>query len=120
MILCHGWADPGANQMNTISYYEAVKDTLEARQGGPMLESFLRLYLVPGMAHCGGGIGHDQVDWLTALRGWVERGEAPMEVIGGRASDESTRPHCPYPQQPSYSPSAGEVRSAESFVCREG
>lgn len=116
IILYHGWGDPGANPLNTISYYEAVRETLADDTGAPDPDSFLRLYMMPGMGHCRGGVGHDQADWLDALSGWVEEGEAPEAVVATRVSDGATRPLCPYPQQSRYSGS-GDLNAAESFTC---
>ncbi len=79
-------------------------------------DKFLRLYMVPGMGHCGGGQGHSTVDWLTPLVDWVENGVAPEAIVGSKPG--STRPHCPYPQEAVYD-GVGDVNVAASYACRE-
>ena len=77
IILWHGWADVGLNPIRTIQYYDAVKKTV----GEKKLDKFMRLFMVPGMYHCEGGPGPDVFDELTALERWVEKGEAPEQII---------------------------------------
>ncbi len=79
--------------------------------------SFLRLFLVPGMGHCGGGVGHSNVDWLTPLTKWVEQGEAPEQIVGTKPNTTSTRPHRPYPQVAVYD-GQGDPNAAASFGCK--
>jgi tannase/feruloyl esterase len=112
ILMYHGWGDPGANPIRSIRYREAVVDFV----GESLTDSFLKLYLVPGMAHCGGGVGHSTVDWLTPLVKWVEQGEAPQAIVGSRGT--STRPHCPYPEEAVYD-GVGDSNQAASFSCRE-
>lgn len=75
--------------------------------------------MVPGMFHYSGGAGCDEVDWLTSLVNWVEKGIAP-EVLAGAHSTEGnvdrTRPICPYPQIVKYKGS-GDINDASNFVC---
>jgi hypothetical protein len=78
--------------------------------------SFFRLYMVPGMAHCGGGTAHASVDWLTPLVDWVENGVVPQAIVGIRTSDNSTRPHCPYSQVAIYD-GAGDAADAACYSC---
>jgi feruloyl esterase len=135
ILMYHGWGDPGANPIRSIRYREAVVDFLDDRRGhghghghghgkgkhrhdGERLtDSFLKLYLVPGMAHCGGGVGHSTVDWLSPLVNWVENGVAPGAIVGSRtvSGATSTRPHCPYPQEAVYQ--GGDANSAGSYAC---
>ena len=123
IIMYHGWADPGVNPLRTVAYYERVTAFM-GRHFGPHwfadknTERFFKLYMVPGMAHCGGGTGHSSVDWLTPLVNWVEHGVAPDAIVGARASDGSTRPHCPYPEVAVYKGS-GSTGAAENFECRK-
>jgi hypothetical protein len=112
IIMYHGWSDPGANPVRSIRYRDAVVDFMGER----LTDSLLKLYLVPGMAHCGGGVGHSSVDWLTPLVNWVENGVAPHAIVGSRGT--STRPHCPYPEEAVYN-GAGDPNSAASFSCRK-
>lgn len=117
IIMYHGWGDPGANPVRSIRYRDAVASFLGAQLGGDgaaIADSFVKLYLVPGMAHCGGGVGHSTVDWLTPLVNWVENGVAPHAIVGAKAG--STRPHCPYPQEAVYD-GVGDANNAASYAC---
>jgi feruloyl esterase len=118
IIMYHGWGDPGANPIRSIRYRDAVVQFMEekfgAGRGAELTDSFLKLYLVPGMAHCGGGSGHSIVDWLTPLVNWVEGGVEPVAIVGSRGA--SSRPHCPYPQEAVYD-GRGDLDDAASFAC---
>lgn len=116
VVLYHGWNDAAVNPLRTIRYRQAVVAHLDANGGNgtSRTDSFLKLYLVPGMAHCSGGTGHDNVDWLTPTVDWVEKGIAPTTLIGSRST--STRPHCPYPQEAVYN-GIGDKDSAASYAC---
>lgn len=116
LILYHGWGDPGVSAYKTIEYHERVEAHLDETGAGEEIDSFMRMYLLPGVGHCRGGIGHDRADWLSEIVAWVEDGEAPEAIVAGRASDDSTRPHCPYPQQAVHDGS-GDQDSAASFTC---
>ena len=77
LILWHGWADPHISPVNTIEYHKAVQKFM----GKDVVKTFERLYLVPGMYHCEGGEGPNQLDLLTATMNWVEKGHAPEALI---------------------------------------
>jgi hypothetical protein len=114
ILMYHGFHDPGANPIRSIRYRQAVVDFIGSEQ---RTDSFLKLYLVPGMAHCGGGTGHANVDWLTPLVSWVENGVAPGAIVGSRTASgvTTTRPHCPYPQEAVLT---GEnAADAASYTC---
>ncbi len=89
--------------------------------GGPdQVMGFHRLFMVPGMNHCGGGDGTASFDMLTALEQWVEKQQAPdripaSHVIDGRV--DRTRPLCPYPQVAKFK-GTGSPDEAASFVCQ--
>jgi len=117
LLLWHGWADPGPSPQNTINYYADVTKTL----GGGKQEDWMRLFLLPGVGHCGGGVGPDQADFMTALEQWREHGTAPAQIIASRNPGRAnltpmTRPLCPYPQVAKYS-GTGNTDDAKSFVC---
>jgi len=129
LILYHGWNDPAIPAVNTVKYYESVI----AKMGSTTTNTFTRLYMIPGMQHCGGGPGPDefgegmnatasdpQHNVRIALENWVERGTAPTSFIASKAasanSPEITRPLCPYPQSAQYK-STGDPNSADNFVC---
>jgi feruloyl esterase len=86
LIQYHGWNDPGIPASFSLSYYDAVRARLGAT------DSFHRLFMLPGVLHCGGGPGPDGVDWLAVLEGWVERGEAPEEVVARRRGSGTDEP----------------------------
>ena len=118
LILYHGWADPGLSPHNTLDYLARVTDTV----GKSQVSTFVRTYLAPGMAHCGGGTGPSVFDTMSPLVAWVERGEAPRAIVatqpGPKGAVVRTRPLCPYPQVARYKGS-GKVEEAASFECRE-
>ena len=110
LLMYYGWADP----MMGVNYYEDVTKTM-----GPETPDFFRLYMVPGMFHCGGGLGVDQFDAFTRLVNWVEGGEIPERMDASRIIDskvELTRPLCPYPQVAKYKGS-GDPKDAANFAC---
>lgn len=92
LLMWHGWADPHISPLNSIAYYQAVKKRLGTRTA-----QSVRLFLFPGMGHCGGGDGPDQFDILTPLMAWVEGGHAPDRIIAGRPSHPPRRPSGPPP-----------------------
>ena len=130
LILYHGWDDPAIPALNTVNYYQSVA----AKMGQGNLDSFARLYMVPGMQHCGGGPGTDVFGEVmgtmpddarhninSALQVWVEKGAAPSEILAAKYSPGSqtpgmTRPLCPYPQSAQYKGS-GNTNDAANFVC---
>jgi hypothetical protein len=130
LILYHGWNDAAISAINSINYYNNVGVTI----GQQTSDSFLRLYMAPGVQHCGGGPGPDafgqvgapvssdpQKSVTLALEQWVEKGVAPSTIIASKyavGSDKvtMTRPLCPYPQAAKYK-GEGDTNSAASFVC---
>jgi len=108
-----GWADPALNPLMGVGYYESVIKAM-----GPPTD-FYRLFMVPGMAHCGGGAGTSTFDALTPLVQWVEKGVAPATIPASRVVDAKvvrTRPLCPYPQTAIYK-GAGSTDDAANFSC---
>ena len=132
LILYHGWSDAGLSPVNTINYFDSVV----AKMGKRDSSSFLRLFMLPGMQHCGGGPGPDifgqivpgalsdpQHDMSLALERWVEQGIAPDQIIASKRQSIDpksplirTRPLCPYPQVARYKGS-GSTDDAANFVC---
>lgn len=114
LILAHGMADGIFAPQDTVDYFEAVK-----REHGAQADSFMRLYLVPGMGHCGGGPATDSFDALGAAVRWVEQGEAPDALLAkanpGSPFKGRSRPLCPYPKQATYK--GGDIEQATSFAC---
>jgi len=132
LIIYHGWNDAAISALNSINYFESVENKL----GKQETNSFLRLYMVPGMQHCGGGPGPDvfgqfgispvndaQHDMYLALERWVEKAEAPSTVIAtklpggnGAGAGVMTRPLCAYPQVAKYK-GTGDTNDAANFAC---
>ena len=116
LLLYHGWSDPNVPAVNTIKYYNSVVENL----GGPAKASdSVRLFMAPGMGHCGGGEGPNVFDKVGALERWVEQGKAPEQLIASHSTDgkvDRTRPLCPYPQVARYK-GTGSIDDAANFVC---
>ena len=132
LIIYHGWNDAAISARNSVNYYENVRRTMGAAE----TDSFLRLFMVPGMQHCGGGPGPDvfgqggvtpvddpQHNMYLALEQWVEKGAAPSTVIASKLASPApgsavteTRPLCAYPQVAKYKGS-GDTNDAASFAC---
>jgi feruloyl esterase len=114
ILFYHGWNDPGPSPINTINYYNEVLSAMGPDQG-----DWMRLFLVPGMGHCAGGIGPDQADYLGAIEDWVENGNAPERIVASRTrggETDMTRPLCPYPQVAVWD-REGNPNEAASFSC---
>ena len=67
-----------------VDYYQTVEKVMG---GAKATEDFFRLFVIPGMNHCGGGTGAISIDYLTYLENWVEKKQPPDEMIGARVSD---------------------------------
>jgi feruloyl esterase len=117
LLQYHGWTDPGIPPQNSINYYNSV---VAANGGASKVSDSHRLFMVPGMDHCAGGEGPDRFDALAALDTWVEKKQAPNQILASRTRDgkvDRTRPLCPYPQVAVYSGS-GSTDDAKNFSCR--
>jgi feruloyl esterase len=123
LIQLHGWDDQLISPQNSVDYYESVI----AFEGGARnrgaaiheLQNFYRLFMVPGMLHCGGGPGPNDFDAETALETWVEQAAAPDSIIATQlkaGAPVRTRPLCPYPKVAKYKGS-GDINRAENFSC---
>ena len=119
LILYHGWSDPLITPQNTINYYKSVMDTM----GGPeKTGTFARLFMVPGMGHCGGGEGTDSFDMVGTIEQWVEKSKAPEQIVASHLTSGiagRTRPLCPYPLVAVWK-GTGSTDSASNFVCAAG
>ena len=113
----HGWSDPGISAAGTVAYFDQMTKLVG---GQKQADEFARLFMVPGMHHCGGGPGPNTFDMLPALEAWVEKGIAPGQVVASRVTDgkvERTRPLCPHPLVATYK-GTGSIDEANSFVCK--
>jgi len=111
LLITHGWADTGITPETSIWYYESVLDEMGKNQS-----AWLRLFMAPGMGHCGGGPGVNTFDSIGALEKWVERGVAPDTMMGSGAQG-LTRPLCPYPQYAAYKGN-GDLKDASNWTCK--
>jgi feruloyl esterase len=132
LILYHGWSDAAIAPQNTIDYYE----TVSAKMGAQQTAAFARLFMVPGMQHCGGGSGPNTFgqypgssgdpdrDMQAALERWVEKGVAPERIVAAKRKNDldpasdvvRTRPLCAYPLVARYQGS-GSTDDAANFAC---
>ena len=111
LLITHGWADTTITPETTIWYYDSVLDKMGKNQS-----DWMRLFMVPGMAHCGGGPGVNSFDSIGALEKWVEKDIAPDQMMGNGANG-LTRPLCPYPQFAEYKGS-GDLKNAANWACK--
>ncbi|MGH9718559.1 MAG: tannase/feruloyl esterase family alpha/beta hydrolase [Candidatus Acidiferrales bacterium] len=116
LLMYHGWADQLIAPENSVNYYKSVM----AKMGGlKKTQQFARLFMVPGMTHCQGGIGPTTFDPLTPLEKWREQGIAPAKIIASKSVNGKvveTRPLCPYPKAAIYKGS-GDTNKAANFAC---
>jgi feruloyl esterase len=115
LIMTYGWADSILQPLMGVQYYERAV-AANGRNG----RDFMRLFMVPGMAHCAGGVGPDQNDAVTAVIDWVEHGVAPERLIAKKNVNGTitrSRPLCPYPQVARHKGN-GSTDDAANFECR--
>jgi hypothetical protein len=116
LLIWHGWADPLIFPQGSVDYYQRVLD----RMGGSRrVDDFARLFMAPGVGHCGGGTGPSTFDMFDALVNWVEHRSAPDRIIASTVSNGQvtrTRPLCPFPQAARYD-GHGDPNTATSFAC---
>jgi len=118
LLIYHGWADGSSggaiSPLNSVNYYNSVLTTM-----GPRQDDWLRLFMVPGMAHCGGGAGPNQFNALAAIERWRESNAAPGQIIAHRVVNnrvDMTRPLCAYPAIAKYK-GVGSTNDANNFAC---
>jgi feruloyl esterase len=116
VIFYHGVSDPWFSALDTVDYFERMA---KANGGAAAVAAWSRLFLVPGMGHCGGGpAALDSFDMLAAIVAWVEKGDAPASIRAtGRTWPGRSRPLCPHPTHAHYKGS-GDPEDAGSFECR--
>jgi len=116
LILWAGWADPAISPVGTIAYYQAVQN---AMGGAAATGTFARLFMLPGVSHCGGGDGPDTFDALTAVTNWVTTGHAPNSLLTSSVNTSgattATRPVYPYPLM-AVDSTGGPVSQASSYT----
>jgi feruloyl esterase len=119
LLVWHGADDPIISHRDTIRTWA---DVIGAA-GAQAARANSRLYIAPGVAHCGGGEGADNADLLAAVMQWVEAGKAPATLVASKQDAATgkalfTRPLCEHPRWPRYD-GKGDIRSAASYSCVE-
>jgi feruloyl esterase len=114
LLMYFGWADQSLNAQMGVDYYESAVQKM-----GPRTQDFFRLFMQPGVFHCGGGVGPGSFEPLLDVVAWVEEAKAPDRIVAARIVDGKTlrtRPLCPYPQVAKYN-GTGSIDDADSFRC---
>jgi feruloyl esterase len=117
LILYHGWTDTNITPGATVDYFNRV---VEQMGGAAQTAQAVRLFMVPGMNHCGGGEGPNVFNMVSSLERWVEDGKAPDQILASHLTTgkvDRTRPLCPYPQTAQYK-GTGDPNDAANFTCR--
>jgi hypothetical protein len=122
LLMWHGWSDQHISPLNSIAYYQAV----EKLMGADRVHHFARLFLLPGVYHCGGGYGLSRFDVLTPLMAWVESGTAPDRLLASSVQPGShgashvvrTRPVFPFPEPARYT-GRGSIDDPANFVAAD-
>jgi feruloyl esterase len=115
LLLYHGWNDTAISAGNSIDYYQSVLKKMGSKQ-----DDWIRLFMAPGMQHCGNGPGPNQVNYMAVMERWREAGAAPDQIVASHVTNnrvDMTRPWCPYPQIAQYK-GTGSTNDAANFVCR--
>lgn len=116
LFVWHGWEDSGASPRMALNYYDAVRTEM----GRSVTNSFMKLYMLPGVGHCNTGANATAEDFLTPMQAWVEKGTAPdMVIMQFRASAVDatvlkTRPVYPFPSAVKYV--SGDENVAASYA----
>jgi feruloyl esterase len=116
LIMFHGWNDQLIAPQNSIDYYTSIG----RKMGAAETDRFARLFMVPGMMHCAGGVGPNQFEPLAALEQWREHGASPVRMLATHATGgiaDRTRPLCAYPRVAVYKGS-GSTDDAANFECK--
>jgi hypothetical protein len=126
LIQWHGWDDPAIAPRSSINYFQGVVAQAGHGEGAVgETQEFFRLFLAPGVLHCGGGPGPNVFDTVGPLVRWVEQGQAPEQIVATKFNGDNpangvlmTRPLCPFPSFAEYR-GKGSTNEAANFVCRE-
>ncbi len=110
LLLWHGESDPGPSPVATADYYQA------ALKATPGAANAIRLFMGPGVGHCGGGAGADITDDLTVLDGWVKTGKAPETMIATKANGSMKRTLCAFPKVQKFT-GKGDANDPASYAC---
>jgi feruloyl esterase len=115
LILSHGWADGLIPAGNTAAFYKSMTAKMNRKKA----TDSVRLFMLPGVGHCGGGDAPGITDMLSVIDQWVETGKAPERIIASNPPNQKpmSRPICPYPQIARYKGS-GSIEDAANFECK--
>jgi feruloyl esterase len=116
LLIYHGWADQQVAPGSSVAFY---KSAVVSGDDPSQATNWIRLFMFPGMGHCGGGEGPDTFDKISLIEKWVEQGMPPAQIVATRSSAGQvarTRPVCPYPQIARYKGS-GSIDDASNFIC---
>ena len=118
-ILYHGWSDTNVTPTPTIELYEAMESTVARKRGASDFRDHVRLFMAPGMGHCGGGDGPNvyMQSVIEAIDAWVTEDLAPETIVATHEERGMSRPWCPYPQVARLRDSSLDPNDAESFRC---
>ena len=111
LLLYAGWGDTTITPENTVLYYGSVLNKMGQNQG-----DFVRLFMVPGMAHCRGGDGPNTFDTIGTLEAWREKNVTPTQMMGFNPQSNLSRPLCAYPQVAQYK-GTGNLKDASNWSC---
>jgi feruloyl esterase len=111
LFLYAGWGDTTITPENTVLYHASVLDKMGKNQ-----DDWMRLFMVPGMAHCRGGDGPNTFDSIGTLERWREQNIAPVQIMGSNPQSGLTRPLCPYPQYAKYKGN-GDLKDGANWAC---
>jgi feruloyl esterase len=114
LIIWHGWSDGALSANASIEFFDSIT--------APNKHQFVKLYLLPGVYHCGSGPGPSEIDWLDVVSDWVEHDHAPDRLVVSKRDAAGnvvmTRPICPYPKTVRYR-GGGNPNRAQNFVVVE-
>jgi feruloyl esterase len=116
LLIYHGWADQQVAPGSSVEFYKSV---VERSENASSASNWVRLFMIPGMGHCGGGEGPDTFDKVHVIEQWVEQGKAPVRIVASHSTAgkvDRTRPLCPYPQVSRYKGS-GNIDDEANFAC---
>jgi feruloyl esterase len=120
LLTYQGWSDQDISPLASVNFYKSMP----AAVGDATVSSSMRLFMVPGMGHCGGGEGPNTFDMMVPLEQWVEKGQAPARITASHSTNgkiDRTRPLCPYPQVARYTgQEASTKRRTSPASCHDG
>jgi feruloyl esterase len=110
VLMFHGLIDPTISARGTADYAATVyKHDATAKND-------VRLFMLPGVGHCGGGPGPQRVEWLNILDKWATGGAAPEEITANFTRDGGGRKLCAWPKRQVYK-GTGDGRAPDQFAC---